>query len=79
MMVSIIIPCYNDGKYVPEAIASALAQIYEDIEIILVDDGSDDIETVDILKKCAKHPLVRLVHTHHVGLAAARNAGIRVK
>ena len=75
-MVSIIIPCYNYGEYVSEAIESALAQTYREIEIILVDDGSDDFETIEILKRWGEHPNIKLIHTEHVGLPSARNAGI---
>lgn len=77
-MVSIIIPSYNDGEYVPEALESAFAQTYQDIEIIIVDDGSDDVESIETLKRCAEHPLIRFIRTNHMGLAAARNTGIRV-
>ncbi len=47
--VSIIIPCYNQGKYVAEAINSALRQTFKDIEIVCVNDGSTD-NSVEIIK-----------------------------
>ena len=43
--LSIVIPCYNDGLYLPEAVASALSQTHEDVEVIVVDDGSTDLST----------------------------------
>ena len=52
--VSIIIPCYNQGKYVAEAINSALRQTFKDIEIVCVNDGSTD-NSVEILKSLKVH------------------------
>ena len=48
--VSIIIPCYNQGKYVADAINSALKQTYDNIEIVVVNDGSTD-NSSKIIKK----------------------------
>jgi len=50
--VSIIIPCYNQGKYVAEAINSALRQTFKDIEIVCVNDGSTD-NSAEIIKSFA--------------------------
>lgn len=74
-MVSIIMPCYNDGAYMEEAVASVRAQTYENIELIIIDDGSDDPKTLEILQKmCAEG--VTVLHTDHLRPAGARNAGI---
>jgi len=74
--VSVVIPCYNQGAYLEEAVHSVLAQTDQDFEIIIVDDGSTDSGTVDFLKTF-KHPKVRSIRTDNQGLAAARNNGIR--
>lgn len=71
MKVSIIIPCWNQAQYLPEAIESALGQTYKDIEVIVVNDGSPDA-TAEI---AAKYP-VKLISQVNKGLASARNAGI---
>jgi glycosyltransferase involved in cell wall biosynthesis len=71
-MVSVIIPCYNHGQYLPEAIESVLSQGYPQIEIIVVDDGSVD----DTKKVCETFPGVQHVYQHNQGLSAARNTGI---
>ncbi|MDQ0089966.1 glycosyltransferase involved in cell wall biosynthesis [Paenibacillus anaericanus] len=73
--VSIIMPCYNDGAYIEEAIASVHAQTYKDIELIIIDDGSDDEHTVRILNEIS-NSTIKLVRTNRVRPAAARNAGI---
>lgn len=73
--VSVIMPCYNDGRYIREAIDSVRNQTYKNIEIIVIDDGSDDAETLEILERLADEVL--LLHTDHVRPAAARNFGIQ--
>ncbi|RYZ54950.1 MAG: glycosyltransferase [Sphingobacteriales bacterium] len=70
--VSVIIPCYNHGMYLNEAIMSVYRQTYPNMEIIVVDDGSDD-DTRDI---CALYSEVKYVRTARVGLSAARNIGV---
>ena len=50
-MVSVVMPCYNDGAYIMEAVESVRKQTYPSIELIIIDDGSDDQETLRTLKK----------------------------
>ncbi len=75
-LVSIVIPAYNPGSYLLEAIASASAQTYPRTEIILVNDGSDKPESIAVLEQAS-----RLAGTYieqpNRGLGAARNAGFR--
>jgi glycosyltransferase involved in cell wall biosynthesis len=71
-LISIIIPCYNGEAYLHQAIESALAQSYEPIEVIVVDDGSSD-RSVDI----AHGYPVRYIHQENRGVSSARNLGIQ--
>jgi hypothetical protein len=73
--VSVIVPCYNLGQYLDEAVGSVLAQTYQDFEIIVVDDGSTDPATVAFLADY-RPSRTRLIRIAHGGLAAARNAGL---
>jgi len=73
--ISVVIPCYNQGIFLTEAIKSVLAQTFFDYEIIVVDDGSTDSETLTILDRI-DDPLIRVLRTANGGLAMARNRGI---
>lgn len=72
--VSLVIPLYNQKQYVGEAIESALNQTYQNLEIIVVDDGSTD-DPFSVLKKYEKN--IVLISQENKGLAGARNTGIR--
>ncbi|MCI8875050.1 MAG: glycosyltransferase [Lachnospiraceae bacterium] len=72
--VSVIMPCYNDGKYIEEAVESVFAQTYKNIELIVIDDGSDEQETIDILNRLGDR--IVLLKTNHLRPAGARNYGI---
>ena len=74
--VTVVIPCYNQGQYVDKAVESVLNQTYQDFEIIIVNDGSTDAFTNNLLKNYHK-PKTRVIHTRNQGLASARNNGIR--
>lgn len=74
--VSVIMPCYNDGKYIMEAIDSIVKQTYPDWELIIVDDGSDDEETKRIINEI-QNPKIKVFHTEHLRPAGARNYGIQ--
>ncbi len=74
-LVSIIIPCYNQGQYLAESIGSVLASDFYDLEIIVVDDGSTDPATITLLEQL-NHPKTKLIRQENRGLAGARNRGI---
>jgi len=74
--VSVIMPCYNQGLYIDEAVDSVLTQTFQDFEIIIVNDGSTDSYTNEILKNYNK-PKTRVIHTVNQGVSAARNCGIK--
>lgn len=76
-MVSVVMPCYNDGRYIQESVASVKAQTYPNVELIIIDDGSDDSDTIATLNALAKEANVQVLHATHVGPSAARNAAIR--
>lgn len=72
--VSVIIPTYNRRDFVREAMASVLAQTFQDFELIVVDDGSTD-GTVDVVRE---FPRARYLSQENRGVSAARNAGVAV-
>lgn len=72
-LVSVVIPLWNQGQHLQEAVASVRASTHRDVEIVVVDDGSTDPETIaafDALRGVVK------VRQRNAGLSAARNAGI---
>ena len=73
--VSVIMPCFNDGAYIMEAIQSLENQSYHDYELLVIDDGSDDIQTIEILNSLDREYLT-LLKTNHLGPSGARNYGI---
>lgn len=75
-VISVIIPCYNQGSFIDEAVDSVLDQTFKDFEIIIINDGSTDGPTISKLKNYNK-PFCKVIHTENRGLSAARNEGIR--
>jgi glycosyltransferase involved in cell wall biosynthesis len=75
-LISVIVPCYNQGIYLKETIQSALASTYRPLEIIIIDDGStdDSLELARVLE--AQHPEVRVLNQANAGVTKARNMGI---
>lgn len=76
-LVSVIIPCFNYGRYLEEAIDSVLAQTCQDFEIIVVDDGSDDALTRKVLEGLTK-PKTQVIRQSNQKLPSARNNGIEL-
>ena len=73
--ISIIVPCYNVEKYVKKCIESLLNQSFQDIQIIVVDDGSKD-STAKIVQKITD-PRLLYVYKQNGGLSSARNYGLQ--
>lgn len=75
--LSVIVPVYNTSKYLDRCISSILSQSFQNIELILVDDGSTDGSGA-LCDEWKKQDLrVRVIHQANSGVSAARNAGIR--
>ena len=73
-LISVILPVYNMGRYVAEAVASIQAQRYEPLEILLIDDGSTD----DTPKVAARFgDAIRYIRKPNGGAASARNTGLQ--
>lgn len=73
--VTVVIPCFNHGEFLPEAVASVLNAKRDDVDLIVVDDGSTDARTqreMDALRERG----IRVIRQENKGVAAARNAGI---
>lgn len=72
--ITVLIPCYNQGKFIDDAIDSIQSQSFQDFEIIIINDGSDDLFTEQKLSDYDR-PKTRVIHTSNNGLSAARNRG----
>jgi len=72
-LVSVIITCYNHGKYLAKAIESVRSQSYQSSEVIVVDDGSVD-NTREVSQR---YPDLTYVYQTNAGLSAARNTGVK--
>lgn len=76
--ISIIIPCYNHGEYLHECIDSVLSYTGSlQLEIIIVNDGSTDGHTLDLLHLLEQNKNLKIIHQENKGLSAARNSGIQ--
>lgn len=77
-VVSIILPVYNSAKVVGRAIESVLLQTYQDIELVIIDDGSTD-ESLSVCQKYAsKYSYIHIYSINNQGVSNARNYGIEV-
>ena len=74
--ISIIVPIYNAEKTLERCIESLVAQVYHNIEILLIDDGSKDSSLSICRKYVASDGRVRIIEQTNQGVSTARNAGI---
>jgi glycosyltransferase involved in cell wall biosynthesis len=70
-LVSVVVPAFDEEAFIAQALESVLAQTYQPVELIVVDDGSGD-RTAEIAESCG----ARVLRLAHRGVAAARNAGL---
>jgi glycosyltransferase involved in cell wall biosynthesis len=77
-LISVIVPVFNTGKYLQKCVESILAQDYPKVEIILVDDGSEDELTICLCDNyAARFQNITLVRQENKGAASARNFGVK--
>lgn len=76
-LISIIIPVFNGERFVRKCIESTLIQTLSELQIIIVDDGSDD-RTLEILNKlAAEDKRIMVIHQDNGGVSKARNVGLQ--
>ena len=75
-LVSVIVPSYNYGHFLPETLASVRAQTWQAWECLVVDDGSTDDTAAVVRAEAERDARIKYVHRNNGGLAAARNTGL---
>ena len=76
-LISVIVPCFNSGKTLERTLNSILSQTWDQKEIILVNDGSTDKYTLEVINKFKKNKNIVIVNQSNLGLSAARNIGCK--
>lgn len=76
-VVSIIVPVYNVEAYIEECLESIINQTYQQLEIIVVDDGSTD-KSNELVKTYLSDKRIRFIEQENKGLSGARNSGLKV-
>lgn len=71
--ISVVVPCYNGGQFLDQLTASLARQTFRDFEVVIINDGSTDIATLE--KLATLDPDIRVIHQENRGLSAARNTG----
>ncbi|WP_333646075.1 glycosyltransferase family 2 protein [Lacrimispora sp.] len=77
-MVTVIIPVYNQKKYIQRCLDSVISQTFNDLEILIIDDGSSDGSEIICDKYARKDCRIRVIHKMNGGLSSARNAGLDI-
>jgi len=74
-VLTVVVPYFNMGQYIPDTIRSIKASTYRPIRILIVNDGSTDGGSIQTLKAYETDPQIRIIHKANAGLALARNTG----
>lgn len=74
--VSVVIPCYNDGRFILDALQSIQNQSFKDFECVIIDDGSEDNTNQIVLEWIKKDQRFQYVYQENSGVSRARNYGI---
>jgi glycogen(starch) synthase len=76
-LLSVVIPYHNLGQYIEETLESVLSSTYRELEVLIVDDGSDDPKSIGALERVERNAPqnVKIIHTEHRGVCATRNMG----
>ena len=78
-LVTVVVPCFNHGRFLPRTLASIREQTYPELDVIVVDDASIDPDTIRLLDELQGDPEITVIRqTTNAGPSAARNAGIAV-
>ena len=76
-LVTIVVPVYNVEKYIERCLNSRIGQTYNNLEILVVNDGTED-KSMEICKRIQlKDSRIKIINQKNAGLSAARNTGIR--
>lgn len=78
ILLSIIIPVYNLENYIEHCLNSLIEQIAENIEIIIIDDGSTDKSATICKKYCSKYSYIKYIYQKNTGVSSARNNGLNL-
>ena len=76
-LISVVIPCYNDGAYLPETISKLAFQTEQSFEIIIVNDGSTDTNTIKVLEALNAQQNITVLHKENGRMSSARNYGVK--
>jgi glycosyltransferase involved in cell wall biosynthesis len=76
-MISVVMPAYNASKFIAPAIESILNQTFQELELIIVDDGSTDNTLGLVNRYLEQDSRIRVVQSKHIGCSGARNVGVR--
>jgi GT2 family glycosyltransferase len=76
-LVSVVVPAYNAAAFIEPTLCSLLNQTYPNMEIVVVDDGSEDETLERVQSMASRHHQIRVIRQRNAGVAAARNRGIQ--